>query len=566
MLTSIGCLLVSVLLSGDSETIYVPDDYVTIQAAIDASNNGDLIVIYNGFYPEYNINTGGKAIAIVGSNIRNNGNDEVVIDAQGQGSVFVFDSGETTSTNLATLVITGGSATRGGGIYCNDSSPGIYDCTIRNNAASLYGGGVYLDNSSAASFYGCTIQSNTAEGMGGGIYASGDAQIAFSEVSNNGAVDKGGGIRCYNSNTLITNSLISDNGSEDGGAIATDGGTPTVTNCTIKANESAGGGGGLYCNGGIVTITNCDFQENLASINGGGVNSTGAGSIIATDCEFNLNQASNAGGGVFVGETRGPTDSSMTSCTFYLNGAMWGGGAALIGYDAAFNACTFGGTTLLGDSLGNSAQRGGALYFIGSSGDIMDTSFLYNTSTSDGGAVYLTSSSTPAISGCSFYGNDAGDDGGAVAAHSSSDATLTDCLVRYNTASNAGGGVYILEANPSMTNCNLVSNSAVIGGGVYASSPIRDGDRGLFYGVLTSCKLCANSPTHVSGPVDNGGGNVQPDLSGNGLVTTNDLVMLLDAWADRGAPAGDPDVNFDGSDNIIDLIDLLKNWGACWDE
>ena len=108
-------------------------DYTSIQDAISASVNGDIIAIEAGMYYEANLNPGGKAITIGSAS----GNLDVTIDAQQGGSVFVFQTGETSETVIKDLLITGGIGTLdggyryGGGIYCkNNSNPTITGCTI----------------------------------------------------------------------------------------------------------------------------------------------------------------------------------------------------------------------------------------------------------------------------------------------------------------------------------------------------------------------------------------------------------------------------------------------------
>ena len=72
-----------------AETIQVPDDHATIQQAIDASDDGDVIEIASGTYQEIGITTGGKAITLRGT-LDPDGIPITIIDGQYQGILMNF--------------------------------------------------------------------------------------------------------------------------------------------------------------------------------------------------------------------------------------------------------------------------------------------------------------------------------------------------------------------------------------------------------------------------------------------------------------------------------------------
>ncbi len=66
----------------------------------------------------------------------------------------------------------------GGGIFCTGTII-MESCTLRDNAASLQGGGLMLEEKASAILRGCTIQHNRAH-QGGGIYKPGGSYNAAS--------------------------------------------------------------------------------------------------------------------------------------------------------------------------------------------------------------------------------------------------------------------------------------------------------------------------------------------------------------------------------------------------
>ncbi|MEW5802680.1 MAG: choice-of-anchor Q domain-containing protein [bacterium] len=137
----------------------------SIQAAINAAGNGDVVSIEPGTYTE-NISFMGKAIMVMGTmpDIA----VDTIIDGDGKGSVVTFDHGEQNNSLLMGLTLRNGKAPLGGGILCRGSSPTIMNCVIVRNISSGAGGGIYCEDASPI-LTNCTLSSNTAL-SGGGVY------------------------------------------------------------------------------------------------------------------------------------------------------------------------------------------------------------------------------------------------------------------------------------------------------------------------------------------------------------------------------------------------------------
>ncbi len=280
--------LVSVMAMG--ATIHVPDDYGTIQAAIDASSNGDLILVEADTYTE-NIDFLGKAITVRSED----GPETTIIDGGQNGSVVTFDSGEDNDSVIDGFTITNGNGTSGygGGIYTHQAAPIIQNNIICDNHVELGGGGIGFmyrkngvtarilsniisDNSSFGIIFGCgggiyalspridfinnIIFNNEAYGNGGGICCDRCHQAApahsFSIINNtlyNNTATRGGGIYYYESlgNPLIYNSILWDNDATYGKQICLDGPYKPST-ITVDYSDIAGGKGAIYNFGGTL--------------------------------------------------------------------------------------------------------------------------------------------------------------------------------------------------------------------------------------------------------------------------------------------------------------------------
>ena len=278
-----------------ANTIRVPADQNTIQDGVDTAVDGDTVLIANGTYKgigNREIDLGGKSIVVRSEN----GPKSTIIDGEQDGRIFDIVSGEGPGTLIENLTISNGYAYRsdGGGIRCQDSSPTVVNCIIRDNVAWYSGGGIYCDNCSltvsdclildnsgsgiacsrsSVDLHDCVVKDNSA-GWGGGISSYGSRlKLTSCVVSSNSAgyaVEHaeafGGGIDC--DSVSLANCIIADNyvkagiwyGFAFGGGISCH--SANITNCTFFGNEAWGGlwfgedGGAIYCRE-AVDINNC---------------------------------------------------------------------------------------------------------------------------------------------------------------------------------------------------------------------------------------------------------------------------------------------------------------------
>jgi len=212
--------------------INVPEDFATIQAAIDTSMNGDTILVQPGTYVE-NINFNGKNV-ILGSLTLTSGDtayiSQTIIDGDSSGTVVRFENGEDSTAILNGFTITNGHNHNdhgGGGIFCANSSPTISNMNITGNSANN-GGGMEIANSNPT-LTSVTITDNEA--------------FQYEAIIGPGG-PMGGGIYCSYSSPTLINVTVENNTAQFGGAgIFFGNGNPILSNVTIVGNSAAVGGG-----------------------------------------------------------------------------------------------------------------------------------------------------------------------------------------------------------------------------------------------------------------------------------------------------------------------------------
>ena len=287
--------------------INVPEEYESIQGAIDAAVDGDTVLVAEGIYTgeeNKNLDLLGKAITVKSEN----GPEACIIDCEGNGRGFYFHSNEGHNSVVSGFTIKRGSiglgppangeaqgghaaGAAGAGILIEDCSPTIEDCIISECEVIGYGGGIAVlgdpDSSPSSPIISdCVISDNEAHlseeeesgGRGGGLALHDNASPVVKRcIIRDNRAQKGGGVSLDSEaeetvSPSLSNCVITANTAEDdGGAVNAEGNTaPAITNCTISRNEARGEVGGrdivLDTDSSAVIVNSIIYDERVGSV------------------------------------------------------------------------------------------------------------------------------------------------------------------------------------------------------------------------------------------------------------------------------------------------------------
>lgn len=274
-------------------SLRVPQDFNTIQQAINAAQSGDEIVVSPGLYRE-NVDFLTKNIRLRSLNFLDpNCVAQTIIDGNDANSCIKILSGQNNSTAVAGFRLQNGHGQFGGGIHVGNSvGPILMYNYITNNTAFIpqdditggYGGGVDCRNNSYAEVVNNTITGNFAEDAGGGVHVGPGSTclIQNNKILENRTIgEAGGGIYCYDKTTawIIGNEIIGNMAeTANGGGIwvweSPDGiieGNIIIGNVSIptRPGGSDGRGGGIGMMKASTLIRNNLICGNRATQGGG---------------------------------------------------------------------------------------------------------------------------------------------------------------------------------------------------------------------------------------------------------------------------------------------------------
>jgi hypothetical protein len=260
-----------------AETRLVPEEYSTIQAAIDNCIQGDTVIVSPGTYVE-KINFSGRNIILRSTEP----NDPDIVTAtiiecpppetpgrgqvfENKGSVVTFENGETSQAVLTGFTITGGYGTLnnsieegitwGGAVFCFNASPTITQNVIMNNNAAM--------------------SDQATVGYGGGIACLESNAIIYRNIIKNNTAYAGAGIMTYLSEPAICDNLIYGNSATIGGGVVLIGGnlinnTIAGNNADVIIDNQTGIAGNIYAVNDIETQQNLIVNNIICSATSGG--------------------------------------------------------------------------------------------------------------------------------------------------------------------------------------------------------------------------------------------------------------------------------------------------------
>ena len=325
-------------------------DYETIQEAIDASEDGDVIQVHPGVYTDsgqWVADCSQKAITLEGVG----GAAQTVIDGQGtRPGVLFHDYGNNGHENK------------------------IEGFTIRNCVSNLWGAGIRVE--------------------------IGPTTIRHCVFEDNGQANRYAGAINATGQTLIESCTFRRNIGVNCGAVS--GSSATIRECLFEFNEAVYSAGAIWTRGpqaSPMQVYDCVFRHNTSGLDAGAVRVCCGSSMIMSGCEFEYNSCGDRGGAIQV-ETDNIDGNIIEDTVFVQCHAAQSGGAIWTGADVQLSTIDISQCTAL---------VGGAIYIdanTNTQSQLTNSKIWRNTSDVDGAVAVASSDGQElVVSDTMFCGN-----------------------------------------------------------------------------------------------------------------------------------------------------------------
>ncbi|MCA9310057.1 MAG: VCBS repeat-containing protein [Phycisphaerales bacterium] len=316
-------LVITAVIAGHAATLaaadlFVPSQYPTIQAAIDAAADNDTIRVARGSYNEQltvdgidltiRADDGPDATTLTGAgfsgSILTHGSGALTLDGFTMSNGNAVVGGAIACTTKGTLILSnaqliGNTAERGGAIAAlSGSTIMAQGCVIAANSAGGTGGAIHAELANLT-LMGTTFDGNTSSEAGAAIHATQSGVSVQQCAFRNGRAPRGGALDLTTSSLAATACEFTDNVAEEGGgAIAFNSTTgATILRSRLARNFSAGDGGAVLLAQGHLNLRQSILAENASTQSRGGALFVGsAGELLCVNNTIHGNQANEAGG------------------------------------------------------------------------------------------------------------------------------------------------------------------------------------------------------------------------------------------------------------------------------
>jgi hypothetical protein len=313
---------------------HVPSEYPTIQDAVNASENGDEILIAAGTYT----GDGNRDIICYGLSLTFRGESDLGVIIDGSASDadlhrgFLCNSYErglvfenlviTNCYTDSTMILSGA----GAAMAFVGVSAVIRNCRIMSNCSS---GGDYYMSSGAGLFAfqsevtidSCSILNNHNDAYGGAVaLVDSDCSISSSVFDGNISNGSGSAVDLSGGTCHLTGCTLSNNQSDNGATLKSSSTKLALENCAFISNASLGhyaDASALFDDGAVTTcfIRNCLFIDNQNDSSYYGEVITIYGNSVIQNCTFANNSS--------LGEVS-VLENSYYSKTYLSNCIFWG--------------------------------------------------------------------------------------------------------------------------------------------------------------------------------------------------------------------------------------------------
>lgn len=284
-------LIAAVPLPASAQTTrHFPSEYPTIQAAINAADNLDSILIAPGTYSgegNAGLLVGQKTLYIRGEG----GGGQVTIDAGDEMIGITISDYPDHTPIIQDLRILHGNPY---GVYVYNASPRFQNCQIQDCRTGMLLAGYQgvVDN--------VIVRGCQATGMAISFNSACDIQHVSVEDCNG---EYGAGVQAISSSVHMLDVFIGGNDATfDGGGLYCESGVMSLSYLMVTGNRAAGGGGGICLVNTTGTATHLTVSRNVAGSTGGGISCAGSSSPVIDHSIVWGNCSPSAGREILVGE------------------------------------------------------------------------------------------------------------------------------------------------------------------------------------------------------------------------------------------------------------------------